>query len=52
MSRKQIIKDNLIAVLGLCSGDKNISTKTYYKILGKILEISNIIDKEYLEKGE
>ena len=52
MSRKNLIKQSLFATLGLCIGDRNMSTKTYYKILGKILEISNIIDKEYLEKGE
>ena len=52
MSRKNLINDNLLAILNLCSGDINISTKTYYKILPKILEILNIIDKEYLEQGE
>lgn len=52
MNRKNLIKDNLLAILNLCSGDNNISIKTYYKILGNILDVLSIIDKEYLEKGE
>lgn len=52
MNRKNLIKDNLLAILKLCSSDNNISIKTYYKILGNILDVLSIIDKEYLEKGE
>lgn len=52
MSRKDLIKDDLLAIIGLCSNDNNISMKTYCKILGNILDTLSIIDKEYLEKGE
>lgn len=52
MNRKKLIKDNLLDTLNLCADDNNISVKTYNKILGNILDILGIIDKEYLEKGE
>lgn len=52
MNRKQLIKNALNATIAMCSGDNNISIKTYYKILGNILDVLSIIDKEYLEKGE
>lgn len=49
---KEKLKNNLMDFLKECMVDDNISIKTYTIILGHVVEILNLIDKEYLEKGE
>lgn len=49
LNKKQL-KDKMMLFLKQCIGDKNISNKTYLKILGYVVDILHLIDKEYLEK--
>lgn len=46
------LKNKLMIFLKACIGDKNISNKTYLTILGHVVDILYLIDKEYLDKGE
>lgn len=52
ISNKDKLKDKLMIFLKECMVDDNISVKTYTTILGHVVEIFNLINKEYLKQGE
>lgn len=52
ISNKKQLKDKIMTFQNQCIGDKNISNETYLRILGYVIEILYLIDKEYLEEGE
>ena len=51
-SNKKQLKDKIMTFLNKCNKDKNISNETYLKILGHVIDIWYLIDKEYLKQGE
>lgn len=48
ISNKKQLKDKMMTFLNQCIGDENISNETYLRILGHVIDILHLIDKEYL----